>query len=170
MDPKTVADVVSAGSDNPVAIIGVLIPIVAIVMGLGIGMLKIWLDFRKKRDILQAHHAERMAAIEKGIELPSLPPGFYSNESSQVTPEMLQQEFKGRASGLHYLRSGLMWLLIGIAISVALYADHDVGEHGAAWWGGVPAAFGLSKLLFYFIANRKIAGDKAPSDSSTAKE
>ncbi|HEY4972804.1 MAG TPA: hypothetical protein VII41_04295, partial [Steroidobacteraceae bacterium] len=116
MDPKTVADAISVGTDNPVAIIGVLIPIVAIVMGISIGMLKVWLDFRKKRDILQAHHAERMAAIEKGIELPSLPPGFYGNDSSQVTPEMVQQEFQGRASGLHYLRSGLMWLLIGIAI------------------------------------------------------
>jgi hypothetical protein len=40
-------------SDNAVAIIGVLIPIVAIVMGLGIGMLKLSLDYRKKREILR---------------------------------------------------------------------------------------------------------------------
>ncbi|HEY4975379.1 MAG TPA: hypothetical protein VII41_17335, partial [Steroidobacteraceae bacterium] len=120
MDPNSVAQAITRGSQDPVAIIGVLIPIVAIVMGLGIGMLKIWLDFRKKREILQAHHAERMAAIDKGIELPALPPGFYGAEGTSVPPEVLQQELKGRQAGLHYLRGGLMWLLIGIAISLAL--------------------------------------------------
>jgi len=30
-----------------------------------------WLDFRKKRELFQLHHAERMAAIEKGIDLPA---------------------------------------------------------------------------------------------------
>jgi hypothetical protein len=170
VDPNTVAQAITRGSQDPVAIIGVLIPIVAIVMGLGIGMLKIWLDFRKKREILQAHHAERMAAIDKGIELPALPPGFYGAEGTSLPPELLQQELKGRQAGLHYLRSGLMWLLVGIAIGVALYADHDVGDRSAAWWGGVPAAFGLSKLLFYFIANRNGAGAAVPGDPSKPKE
>jgi len=79
MDPSTVSNAVAGGSHDAVAIIGVMIPIVAIVMGLGIGMLKLWLDFRKKRDILQAHHTERMAAIEKGIDLPPLPAQFYGS-------------------------------------------------------------------------------------------
>jgi len=134
--------------------------------GPGIGMLKLWLDYRKKREILQAHHAERMAAIEKGIELPPLPPQFYGPEASSLPADMLQQQFKGRHIALPYLRSGLMWLLIGAAISLALYADHNV----AAWWGGVPAAYGLSRLLFYFIANRMNAGADARGDQSKPKE
>ena len=46
-------------------------------MGLGVGMLKLYLDYRKKREVIQLHHAERMAAIDKGIELPSLPPNSF---------------------------------------------------------------------------------------------
>jgi hypothetical protein len=170
MDPSSVADAIAKVPVDPVAIIGVLIPIVAIVMGLGIGMLKLWLDYRKKREILQAHHTERMAAIEKGIDLPPLPPQFFGSEAS-APPDRLQEQLRGRHIGLSYLRSGLMWLLIGIAISVALYADHqDYGAHNAAWWGGVPAAFGLSKLLFYFIANRMNAAADARSDQGKPKE
>jgi hypothetical protein len=170
VDPNTVANLVRPAPDNAVAMLGVMIPIVAIVMGLGIGMLKLWLDYRKKREILQTHHAERMAAIEKGIELPPLPPQFYGSESrSQL--DILPEQIKGRHLALPYLRSGLIWLLVGIAISVALYANHDHGgSHTAAWWGGVPIAFGLSKLLFYFIANRMNAGAAAPGDQSKPKE
>ena len=164
MDPNQIAN-------NAVPIIGVMIPIVAIVMGLGIGMLKLWLDYRKKREILQSHHAERMAAIEKGIELPPLPREFYGTETSSVPTEVFREELKGRHSGLRYLRSGLIWLLVGIAITVALYANHDLGEHRSeAWWGGIPIAFGLSKLLFYFIANRMNGGADAPADQSKPKE
>jgi len=172
MDPNTVAHAVSDGPDNIVAILGVMIPIVAIVMGLGVGMLKVWTDYRKKREILQAHHAERMAAIEKGIELPPLPPQFYGpgSDDSLAEAAKVQREFKGEAGGLRYLRSGLMWLLIGIAISIALYADHDDHLHTAAWWGAVPIAFGLSKLLFYFIANRTNAGASQRGDQTKPKE
>jgi hypothetical protein len=43
------------------------LPIVAIV--LGIGMLALWFDCRKKRVFFEWHHKERMAAIEKGMEV-----------------------------------------------------------------------------------------------------
>lgn len=156
--------------NSVVPILGVMIPIIAIVLGLGLGMLKLWLDYRKKREILQAHHAERMAAIEKGIELPPLPPQFYGSETKSLPAEVLREELKGRHVGLTYLRSGLIWLLVGIAISVALYTNHDGGRSSAAWWGGIPIAFGLSKLLFYFIANRMNAGADAPGSQSKPKE
>ncbi len=147
-----------------------VIPIVAIVLGLGVATLKLWLDFRKKREILQSHHAERMAAIEKGIELPPLPPQFYESNGSSLSADVVNAQLKGgQMTGLRYLRSGLVWLLVGIAISLALYADHDHSHH-AAWWGGVPIAYGLSKLLFYFIANRTNAGADAPADQNKPKE
>ncbi len=163
MEPNSVPEGV-------VPILGVMIPIIAIVLGLGLGMLKLWLDYRKKREILQAHHAERMAAIEKGIELPPLPPQFYGSDVKSLPADVLREELKGRHVGLAYLRSGLIWLLVGIAISVALYTNHDGGRSSAAWWGGIPIAFGLSKLLFYFIANRMNAGADAPGAQSKPKE
>ena len=166
MDPSTVSTAVAGGSHDAVAIIGVMIPIVAIVMGLGIGMLKLWLDFRKKRDILQAHHAERMAAIEKGIDLPPLPPQFYGSEG-EPAPDSSQGQSPKLQAGSAYLRSGLTWLLIGLAIGIALYADHDNhAARNAAWWGAVPAAFGLSRLLFYYISNRAAARADARGDHS----
>jgi hypothetical protein len=166
MDPSSASNAVAGGSHDAVAIIGVMIPIVAIVMGLGIGMLKLWLDFRKKRDILQAHHAERMAAIEKGIDLPPLPPQFYGSDG-EPAPDSSQGQSPKLQAGSAYLRSGLTWLLIVLAIGIALYADHDNhAARNAAWWGAVPAAFGLSRLLFYYISNRAAARADARGDQS----
>ena len=51
-------------------VIAVMIPIVAIIMGVGIGMLSLFLDYRKKRDMFAMHHKERLTAIEKGMEVP----------------------------------------------------------------------------------------------------
>jgi len=123
-------------SDDVVAIIGVLVPIVAIVMGIGIAMLGLWFDFRKKREMFQLHHAERMAAIEKGIDVPPLPPEFF-------------RDFKKRnVSPTVYLRRGLMWLLIGLAVTAALWGS---GERRDAWWGLVPVGVGLAFVLSYLI-------------------
>lgn len=166
MDPDTVNKVVTEGPDNAVALLGIMVPIVAIVMGLGLGMLKVWLDFRKNRAILQAHHAERMAAIEKGIELPPLPPGFYGSNGESAAEGSADQSRKPQ-TGAAYLRSGLTWLLIGLAISIALFAENDNSHvHNAAWWGLVPAAFGLARLLFWYISSRDAARAEARSDQS----
>ena len=53
--------------------IAVFIPIVAIVMSLSIPIVFAIVDYRRRRDIVEAHHKERMAAIERGMELPPLP-------------------------------------------------------------------------------------------------
>ncbi len=166
MDPDSVNEAISGGSGGAVAILGVMIPIVAIVMGLGLGMLKLWLDFRRKRDILQAHHAERMAAIDKGIELPPLPPQFYALEGESAAEDAGSRSQRSRA-GSSYLRSGLTWLLVGLAISIALYADQNHSHaRNAALWGLVPAAYGLARLLFYLISSRAAARVDAHGDPS----
>jgi Domain of unknown function (DUF6249) len=115
-----------------------LIPIAAITMGLGTAMLWTWLDYRKKRDFFQLHHAERMAAIEKGIDLPPLPPEFFADyQRRRRAPE-------------DSLRHGLVWLLVGIAVTVALSLTYR-GQWG---WGLVPLAVGIANLLFYWISQR----------------
>src|SRR5689334_9538926 len=51
--------------------------IVAIVFAIGlplsIPIIFLALDYQKRRRLMELHHAERMAAIERGMELPPLP-------------------------------------------------------------------------------------------------
>jgi hypothetical protein len=117
--------------------IAVFIPIIAIVMGIGIGMLSIYFDYRKKQDMFALHHKERMAAIEKGMDVPPLPPEFF-NEGRRCRP---------RAHG-DFLRRGLVLLFVGAAVSAALYNT----QRDAYLWGLVPAAVGIAQLLYYYLA------------------
>jgi hypothetical protein len=120
--------------------IALLIPIIAIVMGIGVGMLSIFLDYRKKREMFAMHHQERMAAIEKGMDVPPLPPEFF-------------QEGRRCRSRTHgdFLRRGLVLLFVGAAVCAALYNS----QHDAYLWGLVPAAVGLAQLLYYYLARPK---------------
>jgi hypothetical protein len=127
-------------------LVALLVPIVAIVMGIGIGMLKLALDYRNRREMFKLHHAERLAAIEKGVEVAPLPPEFF-------------QSYR-RAGPVTGLRSGLFWLLIGVALFIALY---EATGRENAWWGLIPVAVGAANLLYYFIAGRKLEADAAKS-------
>jgi hypothetical protein len=129
------------------AILGVMVPIIAIVMGLGLGMLVLWLDFRKKREMFQLHHAERMAAIDKGIELPPLPPEFFG-------------DFKRRERGpTFYFRRGILWLLIGGAVTIAMRGEGQMHN----WWGLVPVAIGVAYLLSDLVERRRAPGAPPPT-------
>lgn len=122
--------------------LSLLIPIVAIVMGVGLAMLSIYFDFRRKREILQANHRERMAALEKGLDLPPLP------------PEVLRWENGKRPrSPARTLERGLILVFLGIAISIALWRTGN----DAAWWGLVPFGLGMA----YLIASRFHAAELA---------
>jgi hypothetical protein len=142
-----VANMVSAADLSAApAILGVLVPIVAIVFGIGVAMLGMWLDFRKKREMFQLHHAERMAAIEKGIDLPPLPPEFFQGRKQQLlTPYT-------------YLRRGLMWLLVGIAVTTALWGTHE----SDFWWGLVPVAVGVAYLIGFLVERGHERGSSNP--------
>ena len=127
--------------DSPItAVVGVMIPIVAIVMGIGIGMLSLLLDYRKKREMFAMHHQERMAAIEKGMEVPPLPAEFFQDHRRRAQ----------RGPG-DDLRRGLTLLFVGVAVTIALYGT----LHRHYLWGLVPAAIGVANLLYYFIEQRK---------------
>src|SRR5579871_709615 len=131
-------------------ILSLLIPIVAIVMGIGLAMLSLYLDFQKKREILNAIHRERMAAIEKGLELPPLP------------PEIFQARARWRRrDGAHSLRRGLILLFVGVAIFVALWRTGNA----SAWWGLVPSAVGLAYLISSRFQDAGQAGGQAASNN-----
>ena len=128
------------------AALTMLIPIVSIIMGVGIGMLSIYLQFRRKRDVFQLHHIERMAAIEKAIELPPLPPEFF------------QDARRFESAPIRHRRSGLILLFLGIAIAVALWGTGVP----AYWWGLVPAAVGLALLLSSVLETRDLGKSPRP--------
>jgi hypothetical protein len=120
-----------------------LVPIVAIVLGVGTGMLAIWLDYSRKRQMLELHHKERLAAIERGIEIPPLPAEFFRLGSGrEKTPT-------------DDLRRGLIWLLVGVALTVALLLNRSA-ENAA--WGLLPTAVGLAYLIYYAAASRRAPG------------
>jgi hypothetical protein len=85
-----------------------------------------------------------MLAIERGLEVPPLPPEFFE-----------ERKRPSRSRG-GPLRSGLIFLLVGVAVTIALWTNPDVREH--AWWGLVPIAVGLANLIFYVIERRQVPG------------
>jgi Domain of unknown function (DUF6249) len=119
-------------------IMGIMVPIVAIVMGVGIGMLSLFLDYRKKSEMFALHHKERLAAIEKGMEVPPLPAEFFRDGRRARVPS-------------DYLRRGLILLLVGIAVTIALY---DTMHHDYLW-GLLPSAMGLANLIYFWFESRK---------------
>jgi preprotein translocase subunit YajC len=131
---------------NP-GVIGVFIPIIAIVMGIGIGMLALWSDHKRKAQLLEQNHRERMHAIEKGLELPPLPGNLASAGFGPAT-----------ASAAKSLRSGIMLVLIGVILYVAI---ERVGASEAALFGLIPAAIGLANLVYAAIQWKKEKADEA---------
>jgi len=130
-------------------ILALVIPIVAIVMGVGFAMLSNWLDYRKKREIFDLHHKERMAAIEKGMDVPALP------------QELFESKRDASDSPGCYLRRGFIWLLVGLAVMISLRAE---GKSGA-YFGLIPAAVGLADLFYYIFRPREV---KSTGNSNTA--
>ena len=122
-------------------VLALMIPIIAIVMGIGIGMLAIYLSYRKRRDLFAHFHQERMAAIEKGIECPPWPDSVLADEESSPSPR-------------RHLLKGLVWLFIGVAGGVAVFATVAFRW---ALFGLVPIGIGAAHLIYYFVEGRKDA-------------
>ena len=128
-------------------VVAVFIPIVAIIMSLSIPIVFTIVDYRRKKDIVEANHKERMAAIERGMELPALPESFY------------QSMKPARRSS--YLLPGLVWLFVGIGLIVSLGA---VAGEDVRMFGLIPAGGGLALLIYHFVEGRKLplAGQGTP--------
>ncbi|MGH8288958.1 MAG: DUF6249 domain-containing protein [Steroidobacteraceae bacterium] len=131
-------------------IFGVSVPVVAIVLGIGCAMFSMYLDYRKKRELLQLHHAERMAAIEKGIELPPLPEEYFSSRRGRS----YSTHAKGR-------RTGLILLFLGIAITLGLWGGAGPGDT-TFWWGLVLVGLGLAFLLAAALDARELRQSSGP--------
>jgi cadmium resistance protein CadD (predicted permease) len=122
-------------------VIGVFIPIVAIVMGIGVAMLSIWSEHKRKAQLLEQNQSERMHAIEKGSPLPELPPNLVGMSNGTAT-----------ASAAKSLRSGIMLTLIGVLLFVAI---NVAGGSEGALFGLIPAAVGIANLVYAAIQWKK---------------
>ena len=119
----------------------IAIPIVATVMGLGLAMLSVFLNYRRRRELYTLHHQERMAAIDKGIDVPPLPEGLLSEEPRPVSPRRI-------------LLKGLIWALGGSCLTAALYVNDGID---AALFGLITVAVGVAYLVYFFAVGRREA-------------
>ena len=131
-------------------VVAVFIPIVAIIMSLSIPIVYAIVDYRRRRDIIDANHKERMAAIDRGMELPPLPESFYQS----LKP----------ARRSSYLLPGLVWLFVGIGLFIALGA---VAGEEVRNFGLIPAGVGVALLIYYFVEGRKLPPPGGPTPPSS---
>src|SRR4051812_8845386 len=121
------------------------IPIFGILFGVGgpVVVVIVWftLNYYKRRKLMELHHAERMAAIERGMEIPPLPIELIDGRSVP----------KRRRTAL---LPGLVWFFIGLALVVGAMTDHD-GDV-PLFMGLVPLGIGLAYLIYYFVEGRNV--------------
>jgi len=130
------------------AVLGIMIPIIAIILGIGLAVICAFLNYKRRKDMFALYHQERMAAIEKGVELPPLPDSFFGEDRPR--------------SPRRFLRSGLILLFIGLAIVVALYfGQEEWGHRHSALWGLIPVGIGLANLIYYFTEGKNELADAA---------
>lgn len=130
-----------------------LIPLFAIVFAVGlplsIPIVFAVLNYRKRKRLMELHHAERMAAIERGMDVPPLP------------LELIDGRSRRRSS----LLPGLVWLFIGLALLIAM---QSIREEEAVL-GLIPAGIGLAYLIYYFVEGRKLEA-RQREDEQAARE
>jgi hypothetical protein len=123
-----------------------IIPLVAIVFSVGgsISAVIIWftLNYHKRRKLMELHHTERMAAIERGMEIPPLPIELIDGRSVP----------KRRRTAL---LPGLVWFFIGLAFVIGVLAGDADGDM-PMFVGLVPLGIGLAYLIYYFVEGRKV--------------
>ena len=127
-------------------IIGVFIPIVAIVMGIGIGMLSIWTEHKRKAQLLDQYHRERILALEKGLPLPELDRRLVALDDSQ--PPTAARAY----------RNGIMMVLIG---SILYFGLEELLGSKFSLFGLAPAAIGIANLVYGVLLQRKESAEKA---------
>jgi len=98
------------------SVMALLIPIISVTVSLGALIVWIVVWYRRRMHEVDCRHKERMAAIEKGLDLPpeSLPP-----------PEQLPPRSR-------YLLRGLIWLGVGLAITFGGHDSSSISSKGAS--------------------------------------
>jgi len=128
-----------------------IITLVAIIGAFILGGFFWWMMVRaglRERELL---HAERLAAIEKGLPPPDEPAG----PQGAGGPEPVSP----RAAASNPLGTGLFWLFIGLGMIVAMRIVYPAST---SWgWGVIPVGLGLAYLVGIWLTYR-LAGRGRP--------
>jgi hypothetical protein len=134
--------------------LALFIPLVAIIMGVGVAMLAMFLQYQKRKETFSLYHQERMAALEKGVDLPPLPESLLSGEGPAFRPYHPRR----------HLLKGLVWLFTGIGLGVALW---PTAGFEYALFSLIPIGVGLAHLIYYFVEGKTEA--TAQQDRAAAR-
>jgi len=126
--------------------VALLIPILSVTVSLAALIVWIVMWYRRRMHEVDCRHQERMAAIEKGLELP---------------PESLPQSEPPPRS--RYLLRGLIWLGVGLAIT---FGGHDWLRAPLGGAGWIAVAVGAAYLIFYFVEGRTASVPKLEEPAS----
>jgi hypothetical protein len=157
--------------------LGLLIPFFAI--GLGIATMITWLVLwhRHRLRDLEMRHAERMAAIQQGMEPPDMqappppgaypppppgayppPPGVYPPSPPPYDPYAPRpRRYRGQDPARYLLR-GLVWLGIGLALSFG----RGPWDSGLGQFGWIAVAVGVAYLIYYGVDHGRYNGPPPP--------
>ena len=132
------------------AIVGVFIPIIAILAGVGVAIVGMLAAHRQRLQRAELRHRERLAAIKKGFELPPDPPDVDSRAGDDS----------------RFLRHGLVLVAIGVTVTAAMFQipDKDVPY----LFGFIPAAIGIAYLIYYVVRTRRAASGTPPAPGPNA--
>lgn len=123
----------------------------AIGLPLAIPIVIIVLNYHKRQQLVRLHHIERMAAIERGMEIPPLPIELIDGSARRYRTSLLP---------------GLVWLFVGLAVLIAL---GSIAEDEALL-GLVPMGVGLAYLIYYFVDGRKIEARQMEQEARDAQD
>jgi Domain of unknown function (DUF6249) len=128
-------------------VLALLIPIVSVTVSLGALIVWIVVWYRRRVHEIDCRHKERMAAIERGIDLPPEP-----------VPQPEQMPSRSR-----YLLRGLIWFGIGLAIT---FGGRDWLRAPMGGSGWIAVAVGAAYLIFYIVEGRRAAVPKGEAPAS----
>jgi len=119
-----------------------LVPILGIIFAVGlplsIPIVYIALNYRKRKHLMELSHAERMAAIERGMEVPPLPLELINGQSRRRRSSLLP---------------GLVWFFIGLAM---VAGSISIGDDLPVVFGLVPLGIGVAYLIYYAVEGRHV--------------
>jgi uncharacterized protein DUF6249 len=126
---------------DPLGVMALSIPLLSVAVSVTALIVWIVVSYRRGKHEIDCRHRERMAAIEKGLELPpeSLP------QPEQMPPRS------------RYLLRGLIWLGVGLAMT---FGGRDWLQAPMGGSGWIAVAVGVAYLIFYFAEGRKMSAPK----------
>jgi len=119
-----------------------LIPITAVAASFAALIVWIVVSSRRRMHAIESRHKERMAAIDKGVDLPPDP----LPQPEQMPPHS------------RYLMRGLIWLGVGLAITFGMHGLLHAPPIGGVGW--IPVAVGAAYLIFYLAEGLRLSRPK----------